>query len=114
MEYKIYYAKLNLTSDIGFFLFQTKESVVEWVMDIALSDPNRVFLVAIQEEVFITDNAALVVELFENTLNAAYPYFEGDEIFIQEYNSFEEAYKVALDMKETSPLCYAKDVSGLN
>lgn len=26
--------------------------------------------------------------------------------FLQEYPSFEDAYKVALDMQETSKLCY--------
>lgn len=29
------------------------------------------------------------------------------KIFLQEYPSYEDAYKVALDMKEVSPLCYS-------
>jgi hypothetical protein len=30
------------------------------------------------------------------------------KIFLQEYNSYEDAYQVAIMMKETSPLCYRK------
>ncbi len=32
-----------------------------------------------------------------------------ENFYLQEYPSFEEAYKVALDMQETSPLCYNKE-----
>jgi hypothetical protein len=31
-----------------------------------------------------------------------------NKIFLQEYNSYEDAYQVAIMMKETSPLCYRK------
>ena len=30
-------------------------------------------------------------------------------LFLQEYASFEDAYKVALDMRELNHLCYSKD-----
>jgi len=54
----------------------------------------------------------------ELKLNSDIPMFEfilskmpsmgfKSDTFIQEYESFEEAYKVALDMVETKPLCYS-------
>ncbi len=42
---------------------------------------------------------------FLSSLNG--DYYEN--FHLQEYPSFEEAYKVALDMQETSPLCYNKE-----
>lgn len=33
--------------------------------------------------------------------------WKGYDIFLQEYESFEEAYKVALSMREPSELCYS-------
>jgi len=32
--------------------------------------------------------------------------FKSNVYFIQEYQTFEDAYRVALDMRETNPKCY--------
>jgi len=37
-----------------------------------------------------------------------------DDIYLQEYDSYEDAYAVALSIKEVSELCYKKDLTKLN
>ena len=107
---KVYYAKLNLKEDIKCFEFKSIESIRNFISDIVYGDKEDkvVYLLVIQDDVFVTENKQLVCELFDGNLNSAYPFYEGDNIFIQEYESFEEAYEVALTIKETSKLCYSK------
>lgn len=78
-----------------------------------------VYLVCIDYQVIVTENVALIEELFLKHLNALYPFYEigksddgGNYIF--ECDSYEAAYKMALDMMEFSPLCYEPDLSKLN
>ena len=109
---KLHYAKLDLQGDISCYELNGIEEVRNFVSGIVGQHPtgkadNMVYLIAIQDNVFVTENCQLVQELFDGNLNSAYPFFEGEDIFIQEYPSYEEAYKVALDMKEVSPLCYS-------
>jgi type III secretion system FlhB-like substrate exporter len=109
MVYKIHYAKLDLQGDIPCLEFTSIEEVRSFITSIVypLKMVNeKVYVIAIQDEVIVTENGLLVEELFDGNLNSAYPFYEGEDIFIQEYPSYEEAYKVALDMKEVSPLCY--------
>lgn len=108
MSYKLHYAKLDLQGDIPCLEFPSIEEVRSFITSIVypLKMVNKkVYVVAIQDEVIVTENGLLVEELFDGNLNSAYPFYEGEDIFIQEYSSYEEAYKVALDMKEVSPLC---------
>ena len=109
MSYKLHYAKLDLQGDIPCLEFPSIEEVRSFITSIVypLKMVNKkVYVVAIQDEVIVTENGLLVEELFDGNLNSAYPFYEVEDIFIQEYSSYEEAYKVALDMKEVSPLCY--------
>jgi hypothetical protein len=109
MKYKLHYAKINSQGDIPCLEFQTIDEVRSFIASIVypLQIVNeKVYLVSIQDEVIITENGLLIEELFDVNLNSAYPFFEGEDIFIQEYYSYEEAYKVALAMKEDSELCY--------
>jgi hypothetical protein len=66
-----------------------------------------VYLVCIEDEIIITENRNFVVELFENHFNSVYPYYGKKTIHIHEYYSFEDAYSVALDMREINPKCYS-------
>lgn len=109
---KVHYAKLNLQGDIPCYEFQGIEDLRTFVNGIidqhsGFKAENMVYLIAIQDDVFVTENLQLVQELFDGNLNSAYPFYEGEDVFIHEYQSYEEAYKVALDMKEDSPLCYS-------
>lgn len=64
-----------------------------------------VYLIAIGDEILVTDNVTDIdMEIFWHLFNIV----DSDEIHVQEYESYEEAYKVALEMKEESPLCYKK------
>ena len=110
MIYKIHYAKIDLNDcDIHCLEFTSIEEVRSFITSIVypLKMVNeKVYVIAIQDEVIVTENGLLLEELFDGNLNSAYPFYEGEGIFIHEYPSYEEAYKVALDMKEESPLCY--------
>ena len=70
--------------------------------------PECIYLVCINDEIIITENRGFVEELFNvNTmLNSVYPFYEEEEITIQEYATYEDAYKVALDMREPNAKCY--------
>jgi hypothetical protein len=54
------------------------------------------------EEIEITHCIHVIIDLLGDLL-----VWEGYDIFLQEYDSFEDAYKVALDMREPSELCYS-------
>lgn len=60
---------------------------------------DTVFLIAIQDEIFVTESGPLLEELFDGDLNSAYPFFEYEGVFIKECGSYKEAYKRALNMK---------------
>jgi hypothetical protein len=110
MKYKLCYAPLNLDGDILCHEFNTKDDLIAFVDKIVYpKGDDRVYLVCVEDEVFVTEKGWIVSELFEEPLRTAWPYYEGDVSHIHEYTSYEEAYKVALAMKETSPLCYEKD-----
>ena len=113
MIYKIHYANLNLQGDIPCLEFTSIEEVRSFIISIVypLKMVNeRVYVIAIEDEVIVTEDVLLVQRLFDDNFDSVYPLHECDVIFIQEYLSYEEAYKVALDMKETSPLCYSNDL----
>jgi hypothetical protein len=104
---KLHYASLDLQGDIPCYKFKGIEELRNFVTGI-ISKSDIVYLLVIQDDVFVTENTILISELFDGNLNSVYPFFEGEPIFLQEYASYEEAYKVALDIKEESPLCYSK------
>ncbi len=106
MKIKVHYAGLELTADIPELVFNTKKSFINWLTDMLYSKKDVVYLVCIQDDIFVSENKQMICNLFENPLTAVYPYYEDTPIFIQEYSSYEDAYDVALDMKEESPLCY--------
>ena len=115
MKYKLNYAKLDLDGeDIPCYSFNEKQEVRNFVDGILGQHPslfteNCVYLIGLDEQVVVTNNCALVSELFDAKLNSVYPYYEDDEMSIHEYDSYEEAYYVALRMMEDSPLCYKKE-----
>ena len=110
MTYRIHYAKLNLQGDIPCLEFNSIDDLRSFIDSIVypLKLVNeKIYLLAIDDEIIVTDNGLLVYEIFDGNINALDPFYEGVDIFIQEYSSYEEAYKVALDMREDHPLCYS-------
>ena len=86
------------------FLLEIKRKNTVFLLGIEKKDDNKAL---VMDEVFISESLSSIMYFIEcNTKK-----YENDEvdIFLQEYLSYEEAYKVALSMKETSALCYEPD-----
>lgn len=109
---KLHYAELTNESDIPCFEFKSKEEFIDFLGEKSELE-NRVFLFAYEfkelenvSEVFVTEDLTLIHVIMDN----CFGLIQSDNVFfLQEYPSFEDAYKVALDMQETSKLCYNQD-----
>lgn len=110
MRYELHYAKKDLQGDIPCVVIPNKQELLlrllnnHWCID----EDNTVFLCAIEtppndDGIILVDDDFLNIQVFVNS-HTNTPTMK--KIFIQEYSSYEEAYKVALDMKEVSKLCY--------
>lgn len=102
----IHYAELGVVGDINSIFFDSLLDAQDFLDSIIypLSIKNeRIYLVAIDDEITISENAFYAIDEF---IFSFYPESEMEDIYIQEYSSYEEAYKVALNMREESPLCY--------
>jgi len=99
-KYKLYYAELNNHDDIPCIEFDSEDELIEEVIGYILEPIDIVWVLAWDGEVFVSNESLII----ENILGSA--YFEEKEVHIQEYSSYEEAYKIALAMKEPNPLCY--------
>lgn len=120
MTYKVHYAPLELNGqDIKCFTFETLVETSAFILTETEIDTEVVFLICIDEILFVSEYISQIVKFTQDWVKELTPavkkldIWEIDElnnmeinIFLQEYSSYEEAYKVALDMKETSPLCY--------
>ena len=96
--------------DIPSYEFEKLDELLPY----ALVEANyeKVYLVSLFSEVFVSCDIASALYFVEWTLNHYIPRIREEvdsiDIFYQEYDSYEEAYQVALDMQEISPLCYTK------
>lgn len=97
--------KLNL----GIINADTTDHDVDYLQLIeiieSLKDVEGVFLISFGEnpaydEVFITENIGFLLNICAAHLN------NEKEVTLHRYNSFEDAYMVAINMKEPNPLCY--------
>jgi hypothetical protein len=52
-------------------------------------------------EILITQNLDTVINCFKKNMFSIL-----DKLFVQEYQTYEDAYKVALGMRESNPKCY--------
>jgi hypothetical protein len=115
MKIKLHYAPLILKKDIECFEFKSTIEVDRFIYKMIYDGPympNKVILINIDNEILITDNmhSDPIIENFIEFMcyndymdEDAIPYMN---IYLQEYYSYEEAYEVALSMKEENPLCY--------
>jgi len=113
---KLHYAKLNLQGDIPCYEFNDFTSFIQFLNKETFDKPgNNVQLMAVEDEIFVADkDSQIISETLLHIYGEGYFTISDTNVFLQEYDSFEEAYSVALDMRETHPLCYEKDLSQLN
>ena len=99
---KIYYASIDDgQKDVSEHLFNNRDELVKWATNKLLKGGSPVVFVAcIHSEIIVTENAMFISELLECKVTSVFPYFEDEQIHIHEYPSYEEAYSVALSMKE--------------
>jgi len=110
--------------------FNDKENLLEWFDEIYANNNDKriVYLMCCDGENI--DDLVFVSQYKESIYVTIYGLFSGESIFpsrgldediedivdlsdmtifIQEYDSYEEAYKVALAMQEEHPFCYSED-----
>lgn len=123
MNYKLHYASIECQEDIPCFEFETFDELKNHILSILFGSDescfNRVYLFT-YEEIVNNKNGIDGAILIEDNVGVLTHYLQCMEIeglegslkdlfhtyYLQEYSSYEEAYKVALSMREQSPLCY--------
>ena len=121
-KYVLHYAPENLTGDIPESSYSDFQHLVTQVDATILNRAYKkplVYLLAMEIEGETHEqksNCEILVtkypDMIGRFLTLLYNYAVKDsdlriDFFLQEYLSYEEAYKVALDMRENSPLCYS-------
>ena len=104
--FKLHYASLDFKGDIPCFNFKKHSDMIDFIDEKCIGRSNQlVWLLAKNNsnDVFISDNHLSIQDYSTKKYLWNFP----DEYFLQEYPSFEDAYKVALHMAEISPLCYS-------
>lgn len=112
MKYRIHYAALNNDEDIPCLQFDTVDEVLSFIDKIVYplkKITDKVYLIAIGEEIIVTYSGVILDQMFSSYWCEFYDTYHLGDIYIQEYTSYEDAYKVALMMRETSHLCYNKE-----
>lgn len=105
-NYRLHYAQLHDFESIPCYEFKTFEEVVGFSMSTSRINKGRaVYLIVKDFETtfpFVTDNPFDIEYILTKMPGMGFK----SDTFIQEYNSFEEAYRVALTMVENKSLCY--------
>lgn len=106
--FKLHYASLDLQGDIPCVEFESKYEMLDYVSKIYnnnwLTYLKKVCLVSISDHLIVVNSMSRILNFINDELN----HIDfGTDVFLQEYPSYEEAFKVALDMKEENPLCYS-------
>jgi hypothetical protein len=123
--YELHYASLDLDTskeDIPVFEFNTKQRLLDKIIRILSNSASKkdcVFIVGLENEsilgseVIVTDNA----ETIQNFIVGRFYHnhiFNNNSWYIHEYPSFEEAYKIALAIREGHRLCYTEDAKEIS
>ena len=123
---KLHYADISNNEDIPCYEFKTFNKLIDFISDKMFNEDlqpysNIVYLLTYEEKGV---NGAVVIdeccgEILDH-LEAMKKFDLGEfsdglrkskyynNYFLQEYESYEDAYRVALDMREISELCYNK------
>lgn len=105
-NFKLHYASLDLQGDIPCFEFKKHSQMVDFIDEKCINRNGQVVWLLAKNcstDIFISENHHSIQDYFTNKNLWNVP----DDYFLQEYPSFEDAYSVALDMAEISPLCYS-------
>jgi hypothetical protein len=106
---KLHYAELTNEGDIPCLKFNNEFDFLHFLQGKSIRE-DIVYVFAYEfknldnhTEVFVTSDLSMIWVIMKNCFHD----IQADNMFfLQEYPSFEDAYKVALDMQETSNLCY--------
>lgn len=114
--YKLYYAHKDLNDDIPLFEFRTFNELRDYILQIFVRSERCVYLFTFDakddinkeyQEIIVSDNSEFIYTLFQVGMMSNIDLVTDIDIFyLQEYASFEDAYKVALTMNEGKELCY--------
>ena len=102
-KFKLHYAPIDLKGDIPLLEFINYETFAFSTFNIY--NENCVYLISVFDEVFVSDEISKVLS-FLMVFTDEEVDLEEIEVFFQEYESYEDAYKSALDMMEIKKLCY--------
>lgn len=110
MIYKLHHAHLELKGDIPCYKVDSENSLKALIIT-EINTNYSVLLVSLFEEVYVTDNLFYAVNFIEKFISSNHFRMFGKklkeiDIFMQEFESFEDAYKVALSMNEYKDNCY--------
>ena len=86
---------------------------------LAQTQPEEVYLISLFDRVFVSEDVTDIINFAKMMLDKCFEEIKASrvpvgqvevvEVFIQEYQSYESAYRVALDMMEVSEFCYDQD-----
>ena len=124
--YKLNYGsktQSKMLLDISVFEYSEKESIFNHIADdiLAVDDDETIYVFTYEN--YMNDNDDILVfrnkEFFYNFVltmigedgfrKSKYKSFSGYNFFLFECESWEEAYKMCVDLREESPLCYGKN-----
>lgn len=105
-KYKLNFSELNSNSDVENLEFSSAKKRASFIADRVIGvNPKRVFTLIIKyskndehSDVFVFENWSGIQNVVES---------KWKEFWLFEWESYEDAYKNALDLKEVSPLCYS-------
>lgn len=109
-EFNLHHAKLSEgLTDIPCITFDDFDSTLYGYI-LADSTTDCVYLICFLDQVYVTDDISCIINFIEmlvSKVESLGGFTPVDvDMFLQEYESFEEAYKVALMMHEDNELCY--------
>ncbi len=111
--FELYYAQrtiLNRLLDIVHKEFESPVQRSAFIRSNTITSKPVVFLLAIETKLGNETNSDIYV--FENWDSVSFIYDDKRQsiMYLQEYESYEDAYGVALEMREENKLCYNNDI----
>jgi hypothetical protein len=110
-KYKLNFSELNSNSDVECLEFTSAKKRSAFIADRVIgsiyNDPKKVFTLIVKysdnderDDVYVFDKWECIDLVVKQSW---------EEFWLFEWDSYEEAYKNALDLKEISPLCYSPE-----
>ena len=109
---------LKNENDILNIKFKTTKALIKFFKNVVLENDDKETIYVLTNcsnnfedsytDVFIFENVYRLTTLFK-VIEAVVNGLDEKNVFLQEYSNYEDAYKVALSMRETNKLCYDKD-----